>query len=86
MFIFTRLILLQLNRIELSASLEKEQAKLKEMKVQIAKASKRGHVQRFELWDILLPDIKSAIEKVLKGNEAKCTNGLYHCIALFISF
>lgn len=76
------LILLQLNRVELSASLEKERVKLQELKAQVASASKRGHVQRFELWSTLLPDIKVAIEEVLKDDEAEYVNGSYHFVSL----
>lgn len=76
-----RLILLQLNRIELSASLDKEQAKLQELKAQVASTSKRGHMQRLELWNILLPDIKDAIEKVLE-DDTEYVNGLYCFMSL----
>ncbi|XP_014473291.1 PREDICTED: condensin complex subunit 1 [Dinoponera quadriceps] len=64
----------KLDCIELSVSLAKEQAKLQELKAQVASTSKRGHAQRFELWTTLLPDIRAAIEKVLKDDQVKHVN------------
>lgn len=63
----------KLTRVELSDSLEKEKAKLQELQAQIASTSGRGHMQRFELWNILQPDIKATIKKIFE-NEAECIN------------
>lgn len=62
-----------MTRVELSDSLEKEKAKLQELQAQIASTSGRGHMQRFELWNILQPDIKATIKKIFE-NEAECIN------------
>jgi len=59
----------KLNCIELSASLEKEKAKLQELQAEIASSSKRGHAQRFELWTALQPDIKIAIKKIFENED-----------------
>ncbi|KAM0735683.1 Condensin complex subunit 1 [Formica fusca] len=63
----------KLTRVELSDSLEKEKAKLQELQAEIASTSGRGHMQRFELWNILQPDIKATIKKIFE-NEAECIN------------
>lgn len=56
---------------------------MQELKAQVASASERGHAQRFELWTTLLPDIKAAIEKVLKDDQVTYENGSCS-VALFI--
>lgn len=59
--------------IELSKKLEKEKVKLQELQAQIASTSERGHMQRFELWNILQPDIKATIKNILE-NEMEYVN------------
>lgn len=59
--------------VELSKKLEKEKVKLQELQAQIASASGRGHMQRFELWSTLQPDIKATIKKLLE-NEMEYVN------------
>jgi len=61
----------KLNCVELSASLEKEKAKLQELQAQIASSSERGHAQRFELWTALQLDIKIAIKKILENEDER---------------
>lgn len=53
--------------VELSKKLEKEKVKLQELQAQIASSSGRGHMQRFELWNILQPDIKATIKQILES-------------------
>jgi len=56
-----------LTRVELSKKLEKEKVKLQELQAQIASSSGRGHMERFELWNILQPDIKATIKQILEN-------------------
>lgn len=51
--------------------MEKEQAKLQELRAQVASTSKRGHAQRFELWTALLPEIKDTIKKILRNHQVE---------------
>lgn len=62
-----------MTRAELSDSLEKEKAKLEELQAQIASTSGRGHMQRYELWNALQPEIKATIKKIFE-NETKYMN------------
>lgn len=43
---------------------------MQELQSQLASNSGRGHAQRFELWTALEPDIRAAIEKILKNDGA----------------
>ncbi|XP_011263197.2 condensin complex subunit 1 [Camponotus floridanus] len=67
----------ELTCVELSKKLEKEKVKLQELQAQIASSSGRGHMQRFELWNILQPDIKAAIKQILENEmeyvDESCT-------------
>ncbi|XP_072757251.1 condensin complex subunit 1 [Anoplolepis gracilipes] len=63
----------KLTRDELSKSLEKEKAKLQELQAQIASTSGRGHMQRYELWNTLQPEIKATIKKIFE-NETEYMN------------
>ncbi|RLU17541.1 hypothetical protein DMN91_009776 [Ooceraea biroi] len=69
----------KLNCVELSASLEKEKAKLQELQAQLVSSSERGHAQRFELWTALLPDIKIAIKKILENEENEHLSSSMRC-------
>nr|XP_012231606.1 PREDICTED: condensin complex subunit 1 isoform X2 [Linepithema humile] len=61
----------KLNCDELSKTLKEEKAKLQELQSQLASNSGRGHAQRFELWTALESDIKAAIKKIIKNDEAE---------------
>ncbi|XP_029170808.1 condensin complex subunit 1 [Nylanderia fulva] len=63
----------KLTSVELSDSLEKEKSKLQELQAQIACTSERGHMQRFELWNTLQPDIKATIKQIFE-NETEYIN------------
>ncbi|KAI4480327.1 hypothetical protein M0804_010325 [Polistes exclamans] len=59
----------KLEEEKLFTSVEKEKIKLKEMQVQFANDSERGDIERLELWNTLLPDIKEAIKKIIESHN-----------------
>ncbi|TGZ53925.1 hypothetical protein DBV15_11384 [Temnothorax longispinosus] len=68
----------ELNRVELSNSLEKETAKLQELQARVASASERGHARGkvSQLWTVLhrVYDVKAAIKKIVMNDEAEYIN------------
>ncbi|KAK2584063.1 hypothetical protein KPH14_006510 [Odynerus spinipes] len=61
----------KLNDVDFLKSVDKEKIKLKELQSQIASDSRCGDSERLELWNMLLPDIRKAIEKIIDSHNKK---------------
>ena len=69
---------MQLNKIEISKSLEKEEIKLRKLQTESVNKSTRGDKQRLELWNTFLPEIRKALKEVINdGKKNSKKRGIY---------
>ncbi|XP_035722862.1 condensin complex subunit 1-like [Vespa mandarinia] len=64
----------KLEEIEFSKSVEREKIKLKELQTLFACNSEPGDIERLELWNTLLPDIKEAIKEIIESDDENREN------------
>lgn len=77
---------MQLNKVEISISLENEEMKLRKKQTESVSRSARGDKQRLELWNTFLPEIRKALKEVINGGEQKNKQQGRHALYMVLYF